>query len=74
MAAIASEIDAEANIEALLISKGFDDCIAILNGDSINVVVKSARELQPAQIAQINAVVYEQTGLEPVNVVINHRQ
>ena len=74
MAAIASEIDAEANIEALLISKGFDDCIAILNGDSINVVVKSAGELQPAQIAQINAVVYEQTGLEPVNVVINHRQ
>ena len=74
MAAIASEIDAEANIESLLISKGFDDCIAILNGDSINVVVKSAGELQPAQIAQINAVVYEQTGLEPVNVVINHRQ
>lgn len=74
MAAIASEIDAEANIESLLISKGFDDCIAILNGESINVVVKSEGELQPAQIAQINAVVFEQTGLEPVNVVINHRQ
>ncbi|MBQ7338076.1 MAG: SpoIIIAH-like family protein [Clostridia bacterium] len=74
MAAIAAEIDSEANIEALLISKGFDDCIAILNGESINVVVKSEGELQPAQIAQINTVVYEQTGLEPINIIINHRQ
>lgn len=73
MAAIAAEIDAEANIETLLISKGFADCIAMLSGESINVVVKSEGELQPAQIAQINAVVYEQTGLEPINVVINHR-
>lgn len=74
MAAIASEIDTEANIEALLVSKGFEDCVAILNGNSINVVVKSQGELQPAQIAQINAVVYEQTGLEPINIIINHRQ
>lgn len=74
MAAIAAEIDAEANVETLLISKGFEDCIAILSGDSINVIVKSEGELQPAQIAQINAVVYEQTGLEPINIVINHRQ
>jgi hypothetical protein len=74
MAAIADEIDTEANIESLIISKGFDDCIAILNGETINVVVRSEGELQPAQIAQINAVVYEQTGLEPINIVINHRQ
>lgn len=74
MAAIAAEIDKEANIESLLISKGFANCIAILNGESINVVVKSEGELQPAQIAQINAVVYEQTGIEPQGVVINHHQ
>ena len=74
MSAIAAEIDAEANIEALLVSKGFDQCVAILNGNSINVVVKSEGELKPAQIAQINAVVYEQTGIEPVGVVISHRQ
>ena len=74
MSAIAAEIDAEANIEALLVSKGFDRCVAILNGSSINVVVSSEGELQPAQIAQINAVVYEQTGIEPIGVVISHRQ
>ncbi len=74
MAAIAAEIDKEANIESLLISKGFANCIAILNGESINVVVKSEGELQPAQIAQINAVVFEQTGIAPTGVVINHHQ
>ena len=74
MAAIAAQIDAEASIETLLISKGFEECIAVLNGTGINVIVKSEGELQPAQIAQINAVIYEQTGLEPVNIVINHRQ
>jgi stage III sporulation protein AH len=74
MSVIAAEIDTEANIEALLVSKGFDHCVAILNGSSINVVVKSEGELQPAQIAQINAVVYEQTGIEPVGIVISHRQ
>jgi stage III sporulation protein AH len=74
MATIAAQIDTEASIETLLMSKGFQDCIAILGGESIQVVVKSEGELQPAQIAQINAVVYEQTGLEPIHVVINHRQ
>lgn len=73
MNAIANEIEKEANIEALLVSKGFEDCVAVMNGNQINVVVKSEGELQTAQIAQINAVVYEQTGIEPLNVTIVHK-
>ncbi len=73
MNTIAMEIEKEANIEALLVSKGFDDCVAVMNGNSINVVVQSEGELQTAQIAQINTVVYEQTGIEPVNVTIVHK-
>jgi hypothetical protein len=73
MNAIANEIEKEANIEALLVSKGFEDCVAVMNGNQINVVVKSQGELQTAQIAQINAVVYEQTGIEPINVTIVHK-
>lgn len=73
MNAIAQEIEKEANIEALLVSKGFEDCVAVMNGNSINVVVQSAGELLPAQIAQINTVVYEQTGIEPLNVTIVHK-
>ena len=73
MNAIANEIEKEANIEALLVSKGFEDCVAVMNGNQINVVVKSQGELQTAQIAQINTVVYEQTGIEPLNVTIVHK-
>lgn len=73
MNTIAMEIEKEANIEALLVSKGFADCVAVMNGNSINVVVQSEGELLPAQIAQINTVVYEQTGIEPLNVTIVHK-
>ena len=73
MSAIADEIEKEANIEALLVSGGFEDCVAVLNGNLINVIVKSEGELLPAQIAKINTVVYEQTGIEPINVTIVHK-
>lgn len=73
MSIIAMEIEKEANIESLLISKGFEECVAVMNGNCINVVVKSEGELQPSQIAQINTVVYEQTGIEPLGVTIVHK-
>ncbi len=73
MNAIADEIEKEANIEALLLSGGFEECVAVMNGNVINVIVKSQGELQTAQIAKINTVVYEQTGIEPVNVTIVHK-
>ncbi len=71
--AIADEIEKEANIEALLVSGGFEDCVAVMNGDAINVIVKSEGELQTAQIAKINTVVYEQTGIAPIGVTIVHK-
>ena len=73
MNTIALEIEKEANIEALLLSKGFEECVAVMNGNQINVVVKSEGDLQVAQIAQINTVIYEQTGIEPINVTIVHK-
>jgi len=66
---IAEEIQKEANIESLLKAKGFEECVAVLNGDKITVVV-SADTLQPAQLAQINAAVYEQTGIAPTGVTV----
>ena len=73
MNVIATEIEKEANVEALLVSAGFDDCVAVMNGNSIQVVVQSEGELQTAQIARINTIVYEQTGIEPAHVVIVHK-
>ena len=67
---IAKEMSQESNIESILMSKGFTQCIAVISGDSANIVVKSEGQLQSAQLAQINAVVYEQAGIEPVNITI----
>ena len=67
---IAKEMSQESNIESILMSKGFAQCIAVINGDTANVVVQNEGRLEPAQLAQINAVVYEQAGIEPINITI----
>ncbi len=67
---IASEIEKEASIEALVIAKGFADCIAVLNGDSASVVVKADGEVVGSHVAQISEIVYEQAGILPANVKI----
>lgn len=72
ISAIAEEIQKEANIESLITAKGFEQCVAVLNGDTISIVV-SADTLQPAQIAQINEIVYSQTGIVPAGVTIIHK-
>ncbi|MBO4308803.1 MAG: SpoIIIAH-like family protein [Clostridia bacterium] len=66
---IADEIRKEADMETLITAKGFEQCVAVLNGDSVNIIVK-AESLQPAQIAQINEIVYASTGITPDGVTI----
>ncbi len=68
---IAREMSQESNIESILMGKGFTQCIAVINGENANIVVRHEGErLQSAQLAQINAVVYEQAGIEPANITI----
>ena len=67
IATIASNIEAEANIEAMVMAKGFEQCVAILNDGMCTVVVMTEGLLQN-QISQINEIVFEQTGIKPVNI------
>ena len=69
---IAKDIENEANIETLIEAKGFENCVAVVNGSTVNIVVKSDG-LLPSEIAQINEIVYEQAGTLPVNVKIVER-
>lgn len=69
IASIAEEIRKEADMESLITAKGFEQCVAVLNGDSVSIIVK-AESLQPAQIAQINEIVYASTGIVPTGVTI----
>ena len=67
IATIANNIEAEANIEAMVMAKGFEQCVAIIN-DGMCTVIVMTEGLLPNQMAQINEIVYEQTGIKPVNV------
>ncbi len=69
---LADIMEAEANIETLIIAKGFAECVAVISDDSASIVVKS-EGLMPAQISQINEIVYEQAGIKPVNIKIIQR-
>lgn len=66
---MALEIEQEANIETLVQSKGFEQCVAVISGDSCNVIVETSG-LMPGEVAQISEIVYEQAGIVPDNLKI----
>ena len=66
---IAVDMQNEANIENLVKAKGFEECVAIISDDAVSVIVK-ADSLQANEAAQILSIVYETTGVNPLNVSI----
>ena len=68
--AIATRIEAEANIESLIKAKGFAECVVMIGDDGVKVMVQSAG-LLPAEAAQIAEIVTGETGEELANVRIS---
>lgn len=66
---IASEIQTEANIETLIKSKGFEDCVAVIGEGGASIIVRSDG-LLPNELSQIKEIVYEQAGVDPVGIKI----
>ena len=66
---IAADIENEAAIESLVKGKGFADCVAVISGENVNVIVRSSA-LLPNEVAQIQEIVYETAGILPANVKI----
>ncbi len=66
---IAKEIECESNIEQLIISKGFEQCLAVVNEGSASIIVKSDG-LLANEIAQIKEIVYLQAGILPKDIKI----
>ena len=67
---ISNNLNKEMSIETLLKAKGFDDTVAIINDDSVNVVVKSMEELGIAEVAQIQNIVMRESGARAENIHI----
>ena len=66
---IALDIEKEGQIEAMVTSRGFERCIAVVNGNSASVVV-CTDALTPGETAQISEIVYEAAGIVPANLKI----
>lgn len=73
MTRMAGETNSEINIENLITAKGFEECVAVINGNTANVIVKS-QSLTPEQIAQIQEIVYTQSGTAIENIKIIEKQ
>ena len=69
MISIASEIETEAIVEEMIKAKGFEECLAVMTGEKINVIVKTPG-LLTSEVAQITEIVTQETGFSPENIVI----
>lgn len=69
---LATVMATEANIETLILAKGFQECVAVISGDGARIVVRSDG-LTAAQISQINEIVYTEAGIKPASVTIIER-
>ena len=69
MSKIADDMQKESNIESLIVSKGFEECVAVISEGRCNIIVK-ADGLLANQISQIKEIVYEQAAINPINIKI----
>lgn len=69
ISAIAANMELEANIESLIKAKGFENCVAVINGNKASIVV-SSEGLKPNELSQILEIVYVQASIMPENVTI----
>ena len=66
---LASNKQREANIETLIKAKGFEECVAVISDEHIDIVVKS-NGLEAGQRAQIQEIVLKQASIAPSNITI----
>ena len=59
---LALEMNAESNIETLVMAKGFEDCVVYMTDSSVSVTVPAPTEgLSDASVARITGVILDQT-------------
>lgn len=70
---IASYIEEENNIETLVKSKGFSQCVAVVSEESVSVIVGTPSTLMANELAQIKEIIYLQTGVDPSGMRITEK-
>ena len=70
---IVDKIAKEVAIEKLIEAKGFEEALAIINDDNVNVIVKTEEDLSVAQVAQIQNIVSREMKAEIENIHISNK-
>lgn len=61
----------ETRIETLVKAKGFDDCVALMSEDSVNIIVKSPKDgLTAGDIAKIKDIVVAETDFDASKIKV----
>lgn len=61
----------EAELESLILAKGFDDCVVFINDGGIDITVPASGEgLSTAEVARITDIVVTETDFEAENLTI----
>ncbi len=71
VAEMVKEMNAEANIETLIKSKGFEQCVCLVSDGKASVIVCGDTELSSAQVAQIMEIVNTEADISPENIKIS---
>lgn len=67
--AMAKQMEAEADIEALVKAKGFEDCVAVIGDNGCTVIVRSDG-LVTEQVAQILEIAMQHTSLPAAKITV----
>lgn len=69
IASVAERREKESNIETLVKAKGFNQCVAVVSDEAVNVIVQ-AEQLDAAQTIQIKDIVVNECGIDPNQIKI----
>lgn len=69
MIEIADNLRIESNIRSMVMAKGFDECLAVINGENLNVIV-STNGLLVNEVAKIKEIAVNESGLPAENVKV----
>lgn len=69
MMVLANNINVESNIRSMVMAKGFEDCIAVINGENLNIVVRS-NGLLTNEVAQIKEIAVNESGFPVQNIKV----
>lgn len=66
---LANDITVESNIQSMVMAKGFEECLALISGDKLNVVVKTDG-LLTNEVAQITEIAVNESGFSADKITI----